>query len=84
MRPKRWGAIRPGTCDLFGGLPLGLRGLHDAGGKIRRRDDLQHLEVVRASDLAVPDAGRLQDAVALADRVLALALVLEVAQPLRT
>src|SRR5262245_16355159 len=36
--------------DLFGGLRLGRRRLDDAGGEICRRDDLQHLEVVRAGD----------------------------------
>jgi hypothetical protein len=54
-----------------------LRCLNDAGGKICRRDDLQHLEVVRARDLAVLNAGCLQDAIPHADRALALALVLE-------
>ena len=51
--------------------------LDDTGGEIGRRDDLEHLEVLRAGDLTVLDAGRLQDGVALADRSLALALVLE-------
>ena len=53
------------------------RRLHDLGREIGRRDDLQHLEVVRAGDLAVLDRGRLQDRIALADRALPLPLVLE-------
>src|SRR5262249_34121510 len=40
-----------------------------------RRVDLEHLEVVRAVELVVHDPGRLQDAIALRERVLALALV---------
>ena len=39
-----------------------LRGLDHARREVRRRDDLQHLEVLRAGDLTVLDAGRLQDA----------------------
>jgi hypothetical protein len=51
--------------------------LDDAGGEARRGDDLQHLEVIRARDLAMLDAGRLQNAVTLADRVLSLTFVLK-------
>src|SRR5262245_15872749 len=76
-RPHVTSHQRAGACGLFGGLRFGLRCLDDAGSKIRRGDDLQHLEVVRAGDLAMLDAGCLQDAIARADRALALALVLE-------
>src|SRR5256885_1334228 len=41
----------------------------------RRRVDLEDLDVVGAVELVVDDAGRLQDAVALLERVLAVALV---------
>src|SRR5262249_35850043 len=65
-----------GRRCLLGGAGVAL-GLGDTRGKVCGRDDLQHLEVFRAGDLAVLDAGRLQDRIALADGVATLALVLE-------
>src|SRR4030088_1313108 len=66
------------VCDgLFGRLGLALRSLDDARREIRRGDDLQHLEVLRAGNLAMLDARRLEDGIALADRALALTFVLE-------
>src|SRR5262245_6078260 len=53
---------------------LGHR-LDDDGRVHGRRVDLQHLDVVGALELVVHDAGRLQHAVARAERVLALSVV---------
>src|SRR5689334_15755884 len=77
-------ARRFATCRPFLVLParpcdqaetlfrsLGLRGrcLHDPGLEVRGRHDLEHLEILGASDLAMRDAGNLVDAIALADRL---------------
>ena len=54
----------------------GLRHLPDDHRRVHgRRVDLEHFDVVRALQLVVDDAGRLEHAVALAERALALAFV---------
>src|SRR5262249_61061134 len=62
---------------LLGRLGAARRSLDDTRSKVCRRDDFQDLEVLRAGDLAVLDARRLQDRVPLADGVAALTLVFE-------
>src|SRR5205085_6854692 len=51
----------PEALALFGGL-LRLRRVDHPGLEIGRRHDLQHLEILRAGDLAMGDAGDLVDA----------------------
>src|SRR6185437_4723284 len=60
-------------------LLCGLRGrcLDDPGLEVRRGDDLEHLEIFRAGELAMRDTGDLVDAIALADRPRALPGILE-------
>src|SRR6185436_12756423 len=54
-----------------------LRSLDDARREVSRGNDLQHLEILRASDLAMLDTGCLQDDITFANGALALALVFE-------
>src|ERR1700693_2503719 len=53
------------------------RRLDDPGLEVRRRHDLEHLEILGAADLAMRDARDLVDAIALADRLHAMARILE-------
>src|SRR5260370_28873089 len=62
---------------LLRGHGLRLRRLDDPGLEVRRRHDLEHLEILVAGNLAMRDARDLIDAIALADRLLAVARVLE-------
>src|SRR4051812_43329138 len=68
--------LRRIALPLFSRLRL-LRGLDDARREVGRGNDFQHLEILRAGDLTMPDAGRLQDGITFADGALALTLILE-------